>query len=106
MPRGDGTGPMGMGPMTGRGAGLCSGFAAPGAANNLGGFGGGCRRGGGRMMRGAGFSGNNRFMGQQNAGATVPVANEKEFLANQAKFLEKQLEQVKQRLGSVSSESE
>ncbi|MCD6382905.1 MAG: DUF5320 domain-containing protein, partial [Thermoplasmata archaeon] len=25
MPWGDGTGPMGMGPMTGRGAGYCSG---------------------------------------------------------------------------------
>lgn len=27
MPRGDGTGPMGLGPMTGRGAGFCTGFA-------------------------------------------------------------------------------
>ena len=26
MPGGDGTGPMGMGPMTGRGRGLCRGF--------------------------------------------------------------------------------
>ncbi|NLG67487.1 MAG: DUF5320 domain-containing protein, partial [Actinobacteria bacterium] len=25
MPRGDGTGPEGMGPMTGRGAGYCAG---------------------------------------------------------------------------------
>ena len=31
MPGGDGTGPMGMGPMTGRGAGYCAGFAAPGS---------------------------------------------------------------------------
>jgi len=30
MPRGDGTGPMGLGPMTGRGAGFCAGFPAPG----------------------------------------------------------------------------
>ena len=105
MPRGDGTGPMGMGPMTGRGAGLCGGFAVPGAMNNSGGL-GVCRRGGGRMMRSGGFSLNNRFMGQQNVSATVPAANEKEFLTNQAKFLEKQLEQVKQRLGGVSSESD
>jgi len=27
MPRGDGTGPMGMGRMTGRGAGFCADFA-------------------------------------------------------------------------------
>ncbi len=33
MPRGDGTGPAGAGPMTGRGAGYCSGFEAPGYAN-------------------------------------------------------------------------
>jgi len=29
MPFGDGTGPRGMGPMTGRGAGYCAGFASP-----------------------------------------------------------------------------
>ena len=33
MPAGDGTGPMGMGPMSGRGAGYCGGYDAPGAAN-------------------------------------------------------------------------
>lgn len=33
MPGGDGTGPMGMGPMTGRGAGYCAGFEVPGYAN-------------------------------------------------------------------------
>ncbi|MFW6102913.1 MAG: DUF5320 domain-containing protein, partial [Chloroflexota bacterium] len=30
MPWGDGTGPAGMGPMTGRGLGYCSGYGAPG----------------------------------------------------------------------------
>lgn len=33
MPAGDRTGPRGMGPMTGRGAGYCSGYDAPGYAN-------------------------------------------------------------------------
>lgn len=33
MPRGDGTGPTGMGPMTGRAAGYCAGYATPGFAN-------------------------------------------------------------------------
>ena len=28
MPRGDGTGPMGMGPMTGRGMGYCTGYSS------------------------------------------------------------------------------
>ena len=33
MPRGDGTGPMGNGSMTGRGAGYCAGYNVPGFAN-------------------------------------------------------------------------
>ena len=41
MPRGDRTGPMGAGPMTGRAAGFCAGNTAPGYAN----FGGGRGRG-------------------------------------------------------------
>lgn len=55
MPGGDGTGPMGMGPMSGRGAGYCAGYPAPGFMNPVGGrgfcgrgFGG---RGGGRGRR-------------------------------------------------------
>ena len=48
MPFGDGTGPRGMGPMTGRGAGYCAGFGQPGFANPIlgrGGFGPGRGRG-------------------------------------------------------------
>jgi len=44
MPRGDGTGPRGMGPMTGRAAGYCGGSGVPGYANagpRRGGFWGG-----------------------------------------------------------------
>ena len=37
MPRGDGTGPMGLGPMTGRAAGYCAGFPVPGFMNPMGG---------------------------------------------------------------------
>lgn len=33
MPRGDGTGPMGMGPGTGRAAGYCTGYPSPGYMN-------------------------------------------------------------------------
>jgi len=43
MPRGDGTGPAGFGPMTGRAAGYCTGFPVPGYMNPQLGF------------RGAGF---------------------------------------------------
>jgi len=35
MPRGDGTGPAGMGPMTGRAAGYCAGYPMPGYMNPI-----------------------------------------------------------------------
>ena len=38
MPFGDGTGPMGLGPMTGRGAGYCAGFGTAGFANPMPGY--------------------------------------------------------------------
>ena len=37
MPRGDGSGPAGMGPMTGRAAGFCAGYNTPGYMNPYGG---------------------------------------------------------------------
>ena len=33
MPRGDGTGPNSMGPMSGRAAGYCAGYGVPGFVN-------------------------------------------------------------------------
>ena len=36
MPRGDRTGPMGLGPMTGRAAGYCAEFPVPGYMNPVG----------------------------------------------------------------------
>ena len=47
MPRGDRTGPMGAGPMTGRAAGFCAGYGTPGFAGLGGGGGRGFGRGGG-----------------------------------------------------------
>ena len=35
MPRGNGTGPMGLGPMTGRAAGYCAGYPVPGFMNPI-----------------------------------------------------------------------
>ena len=49
MPGGDRTGPRGLGPMTGRAAGYCAGYPAPGYMNGIPGRGrGGFGRGGGR----------------------------------------------------------
>ena len=47
MPRGDGTGPAGMGPMTGRAAGFCAGYMNPVGGRGYWGWG----RGGGRGRR-------------------------------------------------------
>ena len=54
MPRGDGTGPAGMGPMTGRAAGFCAGYPAPGCMNPTGGRGFWGRGRGGGWGRGYG----------------------------------------------------
>jgi len=54
MPGGNARGPFGMGPMTGRAAGFCAGFGAPGSMNpwvGRGFPGGGRGRGGGRGYR-------------------------------------------------------
>ena len=85
MPRGDGTGPMGMGPMNA--AGLFGGF--------------GCRRGGAGMMRGAGFQARNQFAAQPGMQGNPMTGNEKEILTKQVDNLEQQLQQVKQRLESI-----
>lgn len=64
MPRGDGTGPAGMGPMTGRAAGYCAGYGAPGFANPVPGRGFGLGRGGFGRGLGLGFrGGRGRFGG-------------------------------------------
>lgn len=63
MPRGDGTGPMGQGPMTGRAAGYCAGFNAPGHANPVPRAGLGLRRGfggGGTYPQTTGYRGRGR----------------------------------------------
>ncbi|MFC1509244.1 DUF5320 domain-containing protein [Candidatus Omnitrophota bacterium] len=62
MPGGDRTGPQGMGPMTGRSAGYCTGNNVPGSMNPAGGRGMAMRRGrfyggGGGFGRGRGFAG-------------------------------------------------
>jgi len=60
MPAGDGTGPLGLGPMTGRAAGYCAGYPVPGYMNPIPGrgwfgFGRGWSRGRGWFGRGRGW---------------------------------------------------
>jgi len=93
MPRRDGTGPMGMGPMTGRGFGVCgSGFY--GRRNCYGtGFG---RRGYGPRY-GAGYGYGTGYGVKQDI-------SEKEFLKNQKEFLESQIELIERELEDLNDD--
>lgn len=110
MPRGDRTGPAGMGPRTGRGMGYCSGFAAPGFMNGGAGFGagfgGGRGRGFRRMYFQNGTPGWGRFSGYpygyQPYAVPMAAQDERELLQNQIAFLEKQLEQAREQLNQMT----
>ena len=133
MPGGNGMGPAGMGPMTGRGAGYCSGYGAPGFANaprgGLGmGYGGGRGMGMGRGLgfgRGAGWGvgpmpGQGAYGGQWGAPAAMPqaapwsdpwgarqISREEElgYLKNQAMALKNELDAISSRVNELENES-
>ncbi|MCK4327072.1 MAG: DUF5320 domain-containing protein [Candidatus Diapherotrites archaeon] len=90
MPRGDGTGPAGRGPRTGRSLGYCAGFNAPGFANPSPGMGLGMGWG-----RGRGFGRGMRFWGP----APQPVELSKEqqlgILEQEKTALEQELDAIK-----------
>jgi len=115
MPRGDATGPMGRGPMTGRGAGYCAGVGMPGYLNNAGrrNFGMGFGRGTGFGGRGGrGFR--NRFYATGVPGLavfgrifTAPYPNsdpetEKTALNYQAEALQSKMDAIKKRLDELN----
>lgn len=115
MPRGDQTGPMGLGPMTGRAAGLCAGYTAPGCLNSIPRCGEGryFQRGVGFGRRG-GFGFRNRFFAtgipgrawfNASAGAFTQADpdREKQALKNQADALSAELEAIKKRLDELSA---
>lgn len=114
MPAGDGTGPAGMGPMTGRGAGYCAGYGAPGYANPGPRMGMGWRRG-----RGGGWGGGWRWRDVYGAPATpgapgygyapawgAPPSPEQEveFLRAQAEWLREQLDAITNRIEEIEQE--
>ncbi|MCD4831661.1 MAG: DUF5320 domain-containing protein [Anaerohalosphaeraceae bacterium] len=115
MPGGNGTGPTGMGPMTGRGAGFCAGFGVPGYANPVGGRGYGMGFGRGRGIgRGRGFGagfgfGNVAGVGAYPANApfvpTVTAVQELEGLKQQAELLQNNLGQISERIEQLEKEN-
>ena len=102
MPRGNRTGPTGLGPMTGRGMGYCAGYGQPGFMTP--GFGGG--RGWGRGS-GRGF-GWRRFGGYgqwdypyQPYQPQITKKEESEMLKDEAAALEEELKIIKERLTEI-----
>ena len=116
MPRGNGMGPIGAGPMTGRSAGLCAGYATPGFANLAGGRGLGVRIGRGRGFAAAGRGGGFGFRNRYYAAGTpnVPVGGywqapamsadqEQEYLKDEMSALEDELKVAKKRLDELTN---
>lgn len=110
MPRGDGSGPAGMGPMTGRAAGFCAGYNAPGYMNPYGGrMGAGFGRGRGRWwgapQPAAGWGPWSPPYGGSPYAPPYSAEQEKETLQNQVKFFEDQLSGLRQRIEELEGES-
>ena len=101
MPRRDGTGPNGMGPMTGRRAGLCAGFTRPGYVN-AGGYCGGFGHGRGfrKMWDEPGFRGCGYDYDSAYPAGEESNLDKIKILKLQENQLEMQLEQIKKRLES------
>ena len=101
MPFGDGTGPMGAGPMTGRGAGFCGGFGRPGFTNPVPGrwFGRGRRMPYGYPYAG-GYGAATPYMGYGYGypGGAIPKEEEMRVLEDQARAMESDLNDIRKRL--------
>ncbi|MFH0921849.1 MAG: DUF5320 domain-containing protein [Fibrobacterota bacterium] len=108
MPRGDGTGPGGMGATSGRGAGFCAGSDVPGFMNGAPGAGNGIRRGFGRgcgMGRAwrRGWGGNMPLAPLPFYAASPKPVDEIEILKGQAKYLSETLESVNRHITELQS---
>ncbi|MBN1956399.1 MAG: DUF5320 domain-containing protein [Anaerolineae bacterium] len=125
MPAGDGSGPRGMGPMTGRGTGYCAGYGAPGYANPVPGRGMGMGWGrGGAWGRGRGWRHMYYATGQPGwarygygpawgppppaaygpYGAAPTREQETDFLKSQAEMLKQELDAISQRITELEQE--
>jgi hypothetical protein len=98
MPGGDKTGPTGMGPMTGRRMGYCTGNDYPGASTQNFSF---------RSFRGGGaWRGNRRrwFSNQNYSYESHTIDSERSILENQLSSLKNQIAALEQRLDSLNKE--
>jgi hypothetical protein len=122
MPGGDRTGPMGMGGMTGRAAGYCTGFGSPGYANPAPGrgFGMGFFRGRGTLGRAFGGGGRGwrnmfyttglprwmRFGAYDVPYQKADPEMETQVLKNQAQILKSELDFIEKRLAEIKTRAE
>lgn len=102
MPFGDRTGPMGLGPMTGRAAGLCAGNPVPGYMNPVGGRG---FWSGGRPWRSPFYAAGSPYLPYGGVSPYgLPFASgitnkrEADMLKGQVEYLQNTLEQINKRL--------
>ena len=116
MPRGDRTGPAGMGPMTDRGAGYCAGSGMSGFNQGGGGgfFGRGLGRANGwgaggrglcRRFFGTGLPALQRFAGGGAAFEGPDPDLERRSLKGQAEALQSELDRIKKRLQEMEGGS-
>ena len=104
MPRGDRTGPDGMGPMTGRRMGYCAGYDMPGNVNHIG------KRMGRGLRSGRGFRGGNELNFGYNqrpyypSPEYYPQVSEKTLIENEIKIIGEQLKTLETRLAELPKE--
>ncbi len=119
MPGGNRMGPYGAGPRTGRGAGFCAGYEAPGYANPAFGrgygMGGGRGRGGGHGWRHwfhatglpgwmrAGGGGQGRYAGWEPSFSPMSREGELEELKAQAAFFKESIQAIENRIGELET---
>ncbi|RLE08823.1 MAG: hypothetical protein DRJ06_03995 [Candidatus Aminicenantes bacterium] len=102
MPGRNGTGPLGMGPMTGRAAGYCAGYQSPGYINQIPvrGFGG---RG---LMRGLKFGRGYGFRaGAYQYASNMTSQQEIDILREQAKIMEVEVQAINKRIGELEAKA-
>jgi hypothetical protein len=111
MPRYDGTGPEGQGPMTGRGRGYCASYDAPGYANPMPGWGPdmGGKGGWRRWFRTTGLprwtrSGCASWGAPWDEPPAVSRQQETEVLKAQAEWLQRHLAAVNKRIEALEKE--
>lgn len=93
MPRGDGTGPLGVGPMSGRGGGFCASRIQAGYGAGLG------------IRRGQGMPLSRGWGGGLSTQAEYISPGEKEILARRAQALQRELDQMRAQLNNLSEEN-